>query len=278
MEPIAPALKWAGSKRWMVNRLRELYRPYQGRWFIDLFTGSGAAAFGVRPGRAVLNDLNPHVINFHRWVRMGLCVDHDIARGTDGMVVPLVNDAETYYAHRARFNALIDAGKDNTQEAAILFWYMNRTGYNGLCRFNRSGYFNVPMGRYAKLDYEALAGDFPTLSKTMWAWRLLSRHFSKVPFRPGDFVYADPPYDHDGTGFVDYAAGSFGWEDQVCLAEFLANHDGPVVASNAATDRIVDLYLSHGFGIEYVEVPRRISCKAGERKPALEIIATKWSR
>lgn len=275
MEPLTPALKWAGSKRWMVDRLRGYYEPFRGRWFVDLFTGSGAAVLGVMPARAMINDANPHVINFHRWVRMGMCVDHDIAKGTDGLLVPLRNDEETYYAHRKRFNELIDAGKHDTQEAAILFWYMNRTGYNGLCRFNRAGHFNVPMGRYKNLDYQALSADFQRISRAMWAWRLLARDYQRVPFRPGDFVYADPPYDHDGTGFVDYAAGSFAWHDQERLAAFLAKHDGPVVASNAATDRIVDLYLSHGFGIEYVEVPRRISCKAGERRAALEIIATK---
>lgn len=274
-EVLTPALKWAGSKRWLVERMRDLYRPHRHRWFHDLFTGSGAVVLGVRPDRAVMNDGNPHLMNFHRWVRMGLCVDHDIARGKNGLVVPLLNDETTYYAHRDRFNALNEDGESNSQEAAILFWYLNRTGYNGLCRFNRAGQFNVPFGRYARLDYVRLSESFQRISRSMHTWRLTCRHFSLAPTKPGDFIYADPPYDHDGGGFTSYAAGAWQWADQQRLVEFLAKHDGPVVASNAATDRIVDAYLSAGFSVEYVEVRRSISCKADGRKPALEILAMK---
>jgi DNA adenine methylase len=275
-DTIQPALKWPGSKRWMVDRLSELYAPHRKRWFIDLFTGSGAAVLGVRPDRAVMNDANPHVMNFHKWVRMGLCIDHDMARGIDGLVVPLVNNSATYYAHRKRFNDLIDAGQSNTQEAALLFWYMNRTGFNGLCRFNRGGHFNTPFGRYAKLDYAGYAVKFHQIGRAMQTWRLLSRDFAAVPSKPGDFLYADPPYDNEkSAGFTSYAAGGFGWHDQVRLADFLARHDGPVVASNAATERIIDLYRERGFAVETVQVRRSISCKGSERKPALEMIATK---
>lgn len=275
-DAITPALKWPGSKRWLVDRLSELYAPHRKRWFVDLFTGSGAAALGVHPDRAILNDVNPHVMNFHKWVRMGLCIDHDMARGVDGLVVPLVNDQDIYYAHRERFNALIDAGQANSQEAALLFWYMNRTGYNGLVRFNRGGHFNTPFGRYAKLDYAGYAVKFHQIGRAMQTWRLLSRDFTLVPVKPGDFLYADPPYDDQaGGGFTGYAAGSFAWYDQVRLADFLAKHDGPVVASNAATDRIIDLYRERGFQVETVAVRRSISCKGSRRTAAMEIIATK---
>lgn len=275
VDAITPALKWPGSKRWMVERLSEFYAPHRKRWFIDLFTGSGAAVLGVRPERAVINDANPHVMNFHKWVRMGLCIDHDMARGTDGLVVPLSNDSGTYYAHRERFNNLIDAGQSNTQEAALLFWYMNRTGFNGLCRFNRGGHFNVSFGSYAKLDYAEYAVKFHQIGRAMQTWRLLSRDFALVPSKPGDFLYADPPYDKVGSNFTDYASGGFSWRDQVRLADFLARHDGPVVASNAATERILDLYRERGFAVETVQVRRSISCKAESRKPATEMIATK---
>ena len=84
------------------------------------------------------------------------------------------------------------------------------------------------------------------------------------------FIYADPPYD---AGFTSYS-GAFDWTDQVKLALALASLDCPVVASNKATDRIIDLYKGLGFLIEYVEAPRRISCN-GDRKPATEMLATK---
>lgn len=95
-----------------------------------------------------------------------------------------------------------------------------------------------------------------------------SGDFARVPLDADDFVYADPPYD---VVFTRYAQEDFGWDDQVRLAEHLARHRGPVVLSNQASDRIVELYERLGFNLTFLQAPRRISCK--DRKPALEVLA-----
>jgi len=92
-----------------------------------------------------------------------------------------------------------------------------------------------------------------------------------VPLKKGDFVYADPPYDVE---FTTYSSGGFSWEDQQRAAEFLARHDGPVVISNQATPRIVELYERLGFELTYLDGPRRISC-TGDRTAAREVLAVK---
>jgi DNA adenine methylase len=89
--------------------------------------------------------------------------------------------------------------------------------------------------------------------------------------RPTDFIYADPPYDCD---FTAYSAGGFSWDDQQRVASWLAKHPGPVVLTNQATPRIIDLYATHGFALAYVDAPRRISCN-GDRSPAKEVVALK---
>ena len=86
-----------------------------------------------------------------------------------------------------------------------------------------------------------------------------------------DFVYADPPYDVD---FTQYSKEGFGWRQQVKLAEWLSKHPGPVALSNQATERIVELYTKLGFHLQFLDGPRRISCKGG-RTPAKEVLATK---
>ena len=63
------------------------------------------------------------------------------------------NETRAFYRQRERFNALLRAGQGETAEAAGLFYYLNRTGYNGLCRFNGSGEFNVPFGKYSRIQY-----------------------------------------------------------------------------------------------------------------------------
>jgi DNA adenine methylase len=70
----------------------------------------------------------------------------------------MMNDERAYYEQRDRFNQLLAEGKGDCEESAALFYYLNRTGYNGLCRFNRSGGFNVPFGRYTQIKYSRDGG------------------------------------------------------------------------------------------------------------------------
>jgi DNA adenine methylase len=152
------------------------------------------------------------------------------------------------------------------KEAASLFYYLNRTGYNGLCRFNQSGEFNVPFGRYLTINYRH---DFREYKPVFSKWIFSRRPFTKVALQPDDFVYADPPYDVE---FRQYSKDGFHWEEQVRTAEWLAKHPGPVVLSNQATKRIGDLYRDLGYKLVFVKGPRRISC-TGNRTPATEILA-----
>jgi DNA adenine methylase len=254
---VVPPLKWAGGKRWQVPQLSDLWLAHSTRRLVEPFCGGLAVALGLSPDRALINDVNPHLVNFYRWAKRGLVIG-----------LPLRNDSGTFYAHRARFNDLLAEGREKTREAAALFYYLNRTGYNGLCRFNASGRFNVPFGRYAQIRYQT---DFGAFAEAVRGWTFSCGDFECVRLRDDDFVYADPPYDVPFTG---YSAGGFSWEDQVRTATWLARHPGPVVLTNQATDRITELYGSLGFRLRVLAAPRRISC-TGDRRAAAEVLATR---
>ena len=254
---LRPPLKWAGGKRWQLTVLRPLWAPHASRRLVEPFCGGLSVALGLRPARALLNDANPHLVNFYQWLQRGLRV-----------AIELENDSTLFYAHRHRFNDLLATGQERSREAASLFYFLNRTGFNGLCRFNRGGQFNVPYGRYARIAYRR---DFAPYREVLAAWAFRAGDFARVPLAPDDFVYADPPYD---VPFTAYAQGGFTWADQVRAAEGLARHPGPVVLVNQATDRIVALYESCGYELRFVDAPRRISC-TGDRTPAREVIATR---
>ncbi len=209
------------------------------------------------PRRVLINDINPHTINFYLWLKKGLRI-----------TLPLENDRAFYYDSRQRFNSLIAEGRANSREAASLFYYLNRTCYNGLCRFNSKGQFNVPFGRYARIVYRR---DFTQYRDAFSAWSFMSADFEEVKLSPSDFVYADPPYDVE---FTHYAKQDFAWGDQVRLGGWLARHPGPVVLSNQATERIVQLYEELGFKVWRLLGPRLISC-TGDRTPVHEILATR---
>lgn len=254
---LTPPLKWAGGKRWLVPRLRPLWAPHRDRRLVEPFCGALAVSLGLQPARALTNDRNPHLIAFWRW-----------PQGGGPLTVPLQNERAAYDAARARFNHLVHTGQGDAAETAKWFYYLNRTGYNGLWRENRQGDYNVPFGRHAHLTY---ATTFPTHQAVVAPWTFCDGPFDAVPLEPEDFVYADPPY--DGT-FAAYTAGGFTWADHERLARWLARHPGPVVASNAATPRVLALYGPLGFTLTTVPGPRRIS-RTGDRTPALEVLATR---
>ena len=178
------------------------------------------------------------------------------------------NDETYFYEQRAQFNQLIRDDKANTREAASIFYYLNRTCYNGLCRFNSKGEFNVPFGRYKKIIYKT---DFTEYACAFAQWDFTCVDFEEIALDSKDFVYADPPYD---VQFTAYSKEDFGWDDQVRLAEWLARHPGPVVLSNQATDRIRELYKDLGYAVRILSAPRLINC-TGDRTPAQEVLATR---
>ena len=252
---VRPPLKWAGGKRWQLPQLVKYWDSERHRRLVEPFCGGLAVALGLSPAQALLNDINPHLINFYKQLKKGL-VSH----------LRQENKSALFYSHRQGFNQLLKEGKSNTPQAAMLFYYLNRTGYNGLCRFNRSGGFNVPFGSYRNINYRT---DFLEYCDVFAKWKFINVHFEKVPLQPDDFVYADPPYDVE---FRQYSKDGFDWEEQEKTAHWLAGHPGPVILSNQATPRIVKLYRKLGYSLKFLHGPRRISCN-GDRTPAEEVLA-----
>ncbi|HKS09396.1 MAG TPA: Dam family site-specific DNA-(adenine-N6)-methyltransferase, partial [Pyrinomonadaceae bacterium] len=219
--------------------------------------GGLAVVLGLQPERALLNDVNPHLINFYRHLQSGL-----------QLRIEMRYDERLFYKHRERFNKLIQNGGAKSSEAAELFYYLNRTCFNGLCRFNKGGGFNVPFGTYKRINY---AKDFAAYAGVFKQWKFTSVDVETVRIEETDFIYADPPYD---TEFTTYSPGGFSFDDQKRAARLLAKHPGPVVISNQATPRIVELYEELGFELSYLNGPRRISC-TGDRTAAREVLAIK---
>ena len=252
-----PPLKWAGGKRWLVPHLARLWNPHRSRRLVEPLCGGLAISLGLVPDTALISDINPHSINFYRWLKKGLRIS-----------LEMQNDEIHFYEHRARFNQLVRENKADCKEAASIFYYLNRTCYNGLCRFNSKDEFNVPFGRYKKINYKT---DFSEYALAFAQWDFTCVDFEKLALDADDFIYADPPYDVE---FTHYSKEDFGWDDQVRLALWLTQHPGPVVLSNQATDRIRQLYVDLGYTVTILIAPRLINC-TGDRTPAQEVLAVR---
>jgi DNA adenine methylase len=173
-EPLPPPpLKWAGGKRWQLPLIRQYWERHRDRRLVEPFCGGLAVALGLAPARALLNDINPHLINFYRQMQRGL------------VPPPLRKSSRDYYQRRREFNTLVREHRGETPEAAGLFYYLNRMGYNGLCRFNRSGEFNVPFGRHKTVQYRE---DFTDYETAFAPWIFTAGPFEALPIKPSDFI------------------------------------------------------------------------------------------
>ena len=250
-------LRWAGGKRWLAPFIRPIWNKYSNHRFVEPFCGGLGLTFELLPEKALLNDINTQLINFLRWLKTGLIIEDNFEFSSDA-----------YYQNRKRFNELISDHKNHSKEAASLFYYLNKTCFNGLCRFNRYGEFNVPYGQKAKVKFEY---DLSSYAEVMQGWKIVVGPYNNIDVLEGDFLFIDPPYD---VPFRDYFKDGFVWEDQENLAKWASNLNVPLVLCNHASDRIVKLYEAYDFEIAYLEERILISAN-GNRQKSKMILATK---
>jgi DNA adenine methylase len=261
-----PFLKWAGNKYQIVDRVLALLPP--GKRLIEPFVGSAALFLNSSYSRYLLADSNGDLINLYRRLQsegevfITYCQD---------LFTPAHNNKERYYALRAAFNET-----DDGRYKAALFLYLNRHGYNGLCRYNSQGKFNVPFGRYRR-PY------FPEQEMRFFAAKAETAEFVQATFTetlatavPGDVIYADPPYHplSATANFTSYSANSFGLAEQISLAraaERLAAAGIPVLLSNHDMP-----FTRREYGravIQSFDVQRTISCQGDNRAKVKELLA-----
>ncbi|MDH5179085.1 MAG: Dam family site-specific DNA-(adenine-N6)-methyltransferase [Gammaproteobacteria bacterium] len=266
-QSIRPFLKWAGSKFRIIDRIQRLLPP--GKRLIEPFTGSGAVFLNTDYDHYLLSDNNPDLINLYRYLQEDGQAFIDYCKNY--YFGDKFNNPDTYYKRRELFNKTTDLRKKSA-----LFLYLNRHGYNGLCRYNSSGGFNVPFGRY-KHPY------FP--AKEMLAFHYKSQYaeFRVAGFetvmqnaKRGDVIYCDPPYHplSASANFTTYSAGGFSEAQQhqlAALAKAARERNIPVLISNHNTRFTLDVYADAT--LENFPVRRFISCNGNRRDHAGELLA-----
>lgn len=257
VKKVDPPIKYPGGKRFLVDEIKVLWQLSQSKRIVEPFSGGMAVSLGISPKKTRLNDLNQHVINFYQQIKAGLIID-----------IEMKNNEKFYYERRKQFNELIKNNDFNTPLAASLFYYLNRTTFNGLVRFSNCTGFNVGFGRYKTINYRR---SFNDVQKTIRNWQFTSGDFSKIRVNKTDFLYVDPPYD---TKFNNYSGKPFNWPEQERLIKHLKKYECPIVISNQATDRILELYKQNNYKIILFDAPRKISCN-GNRSKAQEVLAIK---
>ena len=222
-----PPIKSQGIKTKLVPWIKSIVpHEFKGAW-IEPFVGTGVVAFNIAPQQALLCDTNPHLIRFYQAIADGT-ITPEIARdflNREGSM--LLNAGEShYYKIRDRFN------KDRLP---LDFLFLNRSGFNGMIRFNRKGQFNIPFchkpKRFAQAYVTKIVNQISYVSNLLKIKNFIFKcqEFSKTieEGKADDMIYCDPPY----IGrHVDYY-NSWDEQNEKALHEALSNILGKFILS-----------------------------------------------
>lgn len=290
-----PFLKWVGGKGQLIKQLKTLlpenFEERENVTYIEPFVGGGAMFFymlQMYPNikSAIINDINPDLT---------LC--YQVVRDEPTKLIESLNDIQAeYYALRTEderktfflqqrelFNSKLLDKIGNT----TLFFFLNRTCFNGLYRVNKAGKFNVPFGKYATptiCDASTIYADSKLLQNVEIMTGDFEKTFEKIK---GDtFFYFDPPYRplSNTSSFNDYTKEDFNDEAQIRLKLFcdrlneigvdfmLSNSD---CLGKDGTDRFFDdLFIN--YKIERVWASRNINAIASKRGKLTEIVVNNY--
>ena len=259
---LSPFVKWVGGKREVIKRHLYLYFPDQFNHYFEPFAGGGAVLFHLQPKNATINDINNELITTYKVIKdnpMDLILMLDEFKQ---------NHSEEFY-YQIRESNFTDQIK-----IAARFIYLNKTGYNGLYRVNKSNKFNVPFNKKSK-DKLTLYSQENILNLSKYfkknKIKFYNQDFQKILrlAKSGDFVFCDPPYDFekDVKGFNSYNKNNFSENDQVNLANCLKQLDQKGVKwmhTNHNTKLIQNLYKD--FIMIPIKTNRNINSKGDKRK------------
>lgn len=222
-----PIVKWSGGKKDEIKHFVDLI-PDDISTYAEPFFGGGAVFFYLEPKRAVISDVHEELIDFYRALKDG--------KGRDiyAFLNENPNTDEVYYKVRDQFK--VETPLDNAKR----FFYLRKTCFRGMLRYNKSGKFNIPYGRYKTFNYEELKDE--KYKNVFESTDIHKKGFEEVFDMcndPKDFIFLDPPYDSE---FTDYGYCSFGKDEHRKLAECFKKSKARCMMVIGKTPLIEELY------------------------------------
>jgi len=227
-----PVLKYRGGKSREIPRFLQ-YIPDDFDRYIEPFFGGGALFFYLEPERAIINDVNERLMTFYTQLKeqypmMRQQLDVLQAQyeanqtafkaqkaATPDVRVPNANE-ELYYRMRDLFNH-----PDGILLDGVTYFFINKTAYSGMIRYNNNGEYNVPFGRYPNLNTRLITQQHSDL---LQGAELFSLDYSRIfeMAQEDDFIFLDPPYDcvFNDYGNIDMMNGFDETEHRRLAADF----------------------------------------------------------
>lgn len=249
-----PIIKYRGGKSKEIPNFIQ-FIPQNYDRYVEPFLGGAALYFYLEPHAALINDINDKLINFYLSVRNNFnalrkeltslettYISNQIAyeklKATDTTSIYVENKNEAlYYLLRDMFNAKIEKKYSD----ASLYYFINKTSYSGMLRFNSKGEFNVPFGRYKNFNTKFVS---KAHSELLNKAEITNTDYSDVFNRctANDFIFLDPPYDCIFTDYGNIEQNDFTEDDHVRLAQDFRNLPSRALMAIGKTPLTEDLY------------------------------------
>lgn len=260
-------LKWAGSKQKALDNILPVINSFEFDVFVEPFIGAANVSLNVEAESYLWNDSNKDLTNTYKSIFYDL-----------DLYITLCKRAfneyghEGYYELRDKFNS-----SEYTTERAAIFQYLNKNGFNGLCRYNSKGGFNVPKGTVTKKPKEVPVEAVNFLKGRHWLNTDIfnddcDNFIQCVNMMPKGrvLIYCDPPYVPLTSDFK-YTKDSFTLEDHKKLKDLALQSKHTTLISNHWTEFTEELY-SDADEVHLFDVQRTISCKGSNRKKVKECL------
>lgn len=263
---LLPFVKWAGGKRQLLDRIKERL-PLKYNNYFEPFVGGGAVLFGLKPEKAIINDINASLINAYKVIAHNT---QDFLEYINILDNDMWEDGKAYYyTLRERYNDKI-MQEEYDVEMAALFVFINKHCFNGLYRVNGKGLFNVPYNnsRRSSIDSNLIVN----LSGYLKNIQIMQGDFENVCQNAArhDFVFFDSPYAPlNPTSFESYTKEGFDMESHKRLSKLfdkLTDRGCYCMLTNHNTEFINELYGKKGYRMEVTSVKRMINSDASNRK------------
>jgi len=227
---LKPIIKWSGGKSDEIKYF-EKYLPSSYDMYIEPFIGGGSLYFYLNPNKAVISDVHKELIDFYNSIKNGF--SDEIYQ----FMIDNPNNEETYYSIRDTFE------KNDELSNAKYFYYMRKTCFRGMLRYNKLGKFNIPFGRYKTINFSELKNkEYENLLKKT---EVKLSNFENIFLEYNDennFVFLDPPYDSE---FTDYGYCKFDKSQHIKLAELFKTTKNKCLLIIGKTPLIEELYSGY---------------------------------
>ena len=224
-----PIIKWSGGKK---DELKHIlpHIPDTYSTYLEPFIGGGAVYFHLNPEQAVINDVHKELVDFYQSIKNGN------ATAIYDFMKQHPNEEEIYYKVRGYDNSDI---LDNAKR----FYYLRKTCYRGMLRYNKNGGFNIPFGRYKTYNFEEIKNkEYEKLLKRTEIFNISFENIFNNYNRGDNFMFLDPPYDSE---FTDYGYCTFGKEEQKKLAKCFKETNIKCLMIIGKTPFIEELYKDY---------------------------------